>query len=257
MEPNIDVLATLEAKARKTTIEELQQRGRRQLKVIRASEISGMIQESIRKTLEASDLLPREQVDELVDRASAEFDELKEARIKEQHKAREIESKLSQVEKDLEEARLELEKAQNECEALRQQGGAAGAPQAGMGDGGASAAVMMKMMEELMILKAQVQQGTQGAATPAANDGGGGASGLEAQLSKIAGALDEKLDRFGKKMGLSSAVDTANVDFSKLADRALEESAKLESNVDDVEIEKRKGAGIMGNLDKIRKMRGG
>ncbi len=254
MEPNIDVLATLEAKARKTTIEELQQRGRRQLKVIRASEISGMIQESIRKTLEASDLLPREQVDELVDRASAEFDELKEARIKEQHRTREIETKLSQVEQDLEEARQELEKAQAECEALRQQGGAPGAAPAGIGDGGASAAVMMKMMEELMTLKAQVQQGTPGAqAAPAEGD----ISGLEAQLSKIAGALDDKLDRFGKKMGLSSAVDTANVDFSKLADRALEESAKLESNVDDVEIEKRKGAGIMGNLDKIRKMRGG
>ena len=256
MEPNIDVLATLEAKARKTTIEELQQRGRRQLKVIRASEISGMIQESIRKTLEASDLLPREQVDELVDRASAEFEELKEARIKEQHRTREMESKLSKVEHDLEEARLELEKAQTECEALRQQGGAGGAAPAGLGDSGASAAVMMKMMEELMTLKAQVQQGAPGAQAPAAS-AEGDVTGLEAQLSKIAGALDEKLDRFGKKMGLSTAVDTANVDFSKLADRALEESAKLESNVDDVEIEKRKGAGIMGNLDKIRKMRGG
>ncbi len=255
MEPKIDVLATLEAKARKTTIEELQQRGRRQLKVIRASEITGMIQESIRKTLEASELLPREQVDELVDRASAEFEELKEARIKEQHRAREMESKLRAVEKDLDEAQRELERAQQECEALRRQGGA-GASQAGMGDGGASAAVMMKMMEELMTLKAQVQQGAQGA--PASTAGSGGEmNGLEAQLSKIAGALDEKLDRFGKKMGLSSAVDTAQVDFSKLADRALEESSKLESNVDDVEIEKRKGAGIMGNLDKIRKMRGG
>ncbi len=252
MEPKIDVLATLEAKARKTTIEELQQKGRRQLKVIRASEISGMIQESIRKTLEASELLPREQVDELVDRASAEFEELKEARIKEQRQARELATKLAKVQQDLEEAQKELERAHQECEALRQQGGAA-APPAALADGGASAAVMMKMMEELMALKAQVQQGAQGAA-PAA---GGNAAGLEEQLSKIAGALDEKLDRFGKKMGLSSAVDTATVDFSKLADRALEESAKLESNVDDVEIEKRKGAGIMGNLDKIRKMRGG
>ncbi len=239
MEPKSDVLATLEAKARRTSIEELKQRGRRSVRVIKASDIKRLIEQAVERAVAGSDYLSRKEVDDLIDKAQSEFEELKREREAEHEAA-------ARHAKEVEALRAEIAKRDEELEELRRrldQG-------AGSTSGGdpASSALMMKMMEELLTLKGQV-----GGGEP---EGGGGTDAIAAKIESIASALDEKLERFGKKMGVSTAVET-EVDFDGLVSRTVEDSDKLESNLDNVEVEKRTGAGIAGNLARMKKLRGG
>lgn len=92
-----------------------------------------------------------------------------------------------------------------------------------------------------------------------AGAGGGGGGGADAGalaelLDKLSGTLNERLDKFGRKMGISSAVEAGDVKLDGLFSTDLAEG--LESNMDDVQVKKRTGAGIAGNLEKLKKLKG-
>ena len=78
---------------------------------------------------------------------------------------------------------------------------------------------------------------------------------LSAVLEKLEGSINERLEKIGKKMGVSAAVESdAPVDFSGLFKDA---DKKLESNMDNVEVKKTEGGGIAANLARLKKLKGG
>lgn len=90
---------------------------------------------------------------------------------------------------------------------------------------------------------------------PAMAQGGAPMSGdLSAALDKMASTLNERLDKFGKKMGISSAVEGADVNLEGLF---KDDTADLESNMDDVTVKQRTGRGIAANLERLKKLKGG
>lgn len=256
---NADVMASLKAKATHTSLDELKARGKTRVRMIRAKDIEGMIHEAVRRALENSNHLDSEQVDEIVSDSQQEFIQLKREQEECERRERQVElgriqDANSKLEKDNADLRDELHCTIGMLEEQNQKISAEPVQQAAPADG-INAGLVMKMMEELMTLKAQIGSVAQGANTQAAAQSAG--STLEDTLAKkldaIAGSLDSKLEKFGKKMGISAAVDS-DVDLGALFDSALDE--EVESNMDTVVLKQRKGAGIAGNLEKIKKLRG-
>ena len=89
------------------------------------------------------------------------------------------------------------------------------------------------------------------APTPAAV---AGTPDLTAALEKLAGSLNDRLEKLGKKMGISAAVEAGEVKFDGL----FKDSDKaLESNMKNVELKQKSGGGIAANLAKLKKLKGG
>ncbi|MCB9871740.1 MAG: hypothetical protein H6836_05040 [Planctomycetes bacterium] len=112
--------------------------------------------------------------------------------------------------------------------------------------------LMLRMMAEMAEVKASMAHAR--AATPsAAPDGQSG--NVSAALDKIASSLEQRLETFGKKIGISAAVDSKQVDFGALFKQ--EQDVKLESNMGDVQVKQKKGGGIGDTLEKLKKLKGG
>ncbi len=90
---------------------------------------------------------------------------------------------------------------------------------------------------------------------PAAPAQGAAMTGdLSAALDKMASTLNDRLDKFGKKIGVSSAVDGEDVNLEALFNTNVED---FESNMDDVEVKQKTGTGIAANLERLKKLKGG
>ena len=95
-----------------------------------------------------------------------------------------------------------------------------------------------------------------GGARPAAAAAGGIAAtpDVTAALEKLAGSLNDRLEKLGKKMGISAAVEGGEVKFDGLFKSADKD---LESNMGNVEVKQKAGGGIAANLAKLKKLKGG
>ncbi len=129
----------------------------------------------------------------------------------------------------------------------------------------ASALLMMRMMDEIQSLKSQQAAPLAAPAAPttasasaasAAAAPASAAGGVDDKLQAIVGALNDKLEQLGKKMGVSAAVDTSELDFDGLVSHAVD-GVDLESNMGSVEVEQRASSGIAANLARIKKLKGG
>ncbi len=100
-------------------------------------------------------------------------------------------------------------------------------------------------------LKEKLEAAPEPAPAAAAQAGG---PDLTAALDKMASTLNERLDTFGKKMGISSAVDAGDVNLEALFNADTED---FESNMDDVEVKQKTGSGIAANLERLKKLKGG
>jgi hypothetical protein len=112
---------------------------------------------------------------------------------------------------------------------------------------------------EIEQLKAQLAGGggaVPGGARPAAAAAGGIAAtpDVTAALEKLAGSLNERLEKLGKKMGISAAVEGGEVKFDGLFKSTDKD---LESNMGNVEVKQKAGGGIAANLAKLKKLKGG
>ena len=265
MEASTDVLASLEARAEERSLADLEKRGKKTLRVIRKREIAALLQEAVDRAVEKTGWVPPEQVEELRKRSEREFADLKEewqsersehakleARVQEEtERAQELEEVASSLREELDEAQQriqELEAQVSESLGAPSEAGGEQAPSLAGGGDAASAMLMMKMMEEIQTLKAQAQ-GTQPAAAAPSDDA------LASKLDQLVSGLDRKLESFGKKMGISAAVDSSDVDYSGLFEK--DSDSNVETNMGDVEVEKRKGGGIAANLERMKKLRGG
>ena len=101
------------------------------------------------------------------------------------------------------------------------------------------------------------QQGganAQANAAPGAQQAGPAGIDFAAALEKLTGSLNDRLEKLGKKMGVSAAVDAAELNF----DGMFKDTGKtLESNMANIEIKKKEGGGIATNLAKLKKLKGG
>jgi DNA mismatch repair ATPase MutL len=255
MDSKQTVMATLEATAKQKSIDDLKAKGKTKVKVIRAKDIANLIQQAVERALQDSDMLPQGQVDELVEKSKAEFRDLQRKWQQHEQTDHDKDHEIQVLKSQLAEAQQSLSVALAAAQSAPAAAAPAAAPAAADPAQAAPAGIdpntmMLKMMEQLMDLKTQ-------AAAPVQAPQGGGSSedALASKLDAIVGSLDKKLESFGKKMGVSAASDTGEVDLGNLFDSSLD--VEMESNMDTVELEKRESGGIAANLARIKKMKDG
>jgi hypothetical protein len=227
MQSILEVKEALQARSTSTSLDELRQQGRSRVRVIRAEHIAEMIAEAVQRAVSASGLVGPEEVERLV------ADSRREA------------ERAQQMRERVEELEHELDVAQSRVAELEREVASA--------DGGPSSAdgaTVARLMQEVAALKATMHPQPVVQAAPAPNT-----DALAAALDKIAGSLNDRLDSFGRKMGISSAVDASEVNFDGLFKH--NDEAKIESNMDTVQLKQKSGGGIAANLEKLRKLKGG
>ena len=212
-----EVKQALSAKSRTATLDELRKEGRKRVRLIKAEHVAAMITEAVHAAIGNSGLISKEEADTLVAKSKQEFQTIVREREAQLQRAADLESRLR--ERDSEIAQLQQELAT----ARTVQSQVAVAP---------TAAVVT-------------------APTPAAV---AGTPDLTAALEKLAGSLNDRLEKLGKKMGISAAVEAGEVKFDGL----FKDSDKaLESNTKNVELKQKSGGGIAANLAKLKKLKGG
>jgi len=261
MDPKIDVLASLEAKAKETSLEELSRRGKKRLRTIRAKDVAAMIHDAIETALTDTDWVSPEKVEELVAKSKSEFERVHQEWDQERRvaDAREAEAALlrarcAEYEARIEELQARLDYANQQL--AGSMGGQAAVPMAPAGSGAPGAPTPMAPGQPAQP-GVPMQPGAPGQQAEIHSDGMTTAEELLAsKLDSIAGALDAKLEKMGKKMGISAAVGDEAADLEALFKDGLDDG-DVESNIDTVELEKRESGGIAANLERIKKLKGG
>lgn len=269
MESVNEIKEALSARSRTATLDQLRNEGRKRVRLIRAEHVAQMISEAVHAAIEHSGLLGQEEVDHLIEKSRKEFknilrereQELQQSRETEEqleqkeHELSEIKARFSELSKSLASTRAELEQTSNELEALRslpkeqpaEPQPAAPAPTQMQND------MMMSMVQELANLKATMAQ-QQAQPAPAAPQAA--APDFSEALEKLTGSLNSRLETLGKKMGISSAVESDQpLDFGGMFKDAGE--SDLESNMDNIKVKQKSAGGIAANLAKLKKLKGG
>ncbi len=253
MESVNEIKEALSARSRTATLDELRNEGRKRVRLIRAEHVASMISEAVHAAVEQSGLVAPEEVKKLVDKSRQEFRTILREREQELERAQENERTLAERDQEIAELKAQLAAA-----------GASPATAGRSAPGGAAAGAMsnelvMSLVQEMATLKANMmtQQGQgKGGAAAAAATGGGGGTDMTAAIDRLAGSLNERLEKLGTKMGSSAAVDdSAPVDFGGLFKDL--DSKTIESNMDNVEVKQKSGGGIAANLARLKKLKGG
>lgn len=280
MESVKDIKEALSARSRTATLDELRNEGRRRVRVIRAEHIAVMVSEAVNNAIEQSGLVAPAEVNRLVEKSQKEFKAILKEREQEVERAREVENRLAERESEFatlqhkyEAASRALAEAQDELTQLREQRPAAptghvphvphaattatGVTPATVGGNPPSGDLLLTMVQEMANLKANLMQrdaqerapAAPAAAAPAAAD-------FTAAIEKLAGSLNDRIEKIGKKMGVSAAVEAdAPLDFGNLF---KDDGGKsLESNMDNIEVKQKSGGGIAANLARLKKLKGG
>jgi len=277
MESVKDIKEALSARSRTATLDELRNEGRRRVRVIRAEHIAVMVSEAVNAAIEQSGLVAPAEVTRLVEKSQKEFKAILKEREQEVERAREVENRLAERESEFtalqhkyEAASRALAEAQEELSQLREQRPAApviampgltapttGVTPATVGGNPPTGDLLLTMVQEMANLKANLMQRdaqerapvAPAAAAPAAVD-------FTAAIEKLAGSLNDRIEKIGKKMGVSAAVESdAPLDFGNLF---KDDGGKtLESNMDNIEVKQKSGGGIAANLARLKKLKGG
>ena len=240
----------LRGRSQFTSLEELRDSGRQKVRVINPETIASLIQEQLPRFAEENGWVPRDRVEELVEKGRAELRHLLQTREAEVAAAREQLAEVEDMRGRERDSLAEMDRLREENERLRRQAGSGG---------GAGATVapnaMERLLGELATLNANVQSMNKTAGpTPQAS----GDAGLAEKLEGIAERLSRKLDGITVRRGdgsSSGGVNEPEIRFDGLFASDLDRN--LETNMEDVGVKNRDGKGIGGNLDKIRRLRGG
>lgn len=268
MESVQELKQALSARARTASIEELRDQGRRRVRVIRAEQIAGMVDEAVRRALESSEHLTEEKIAEISQRSRDELRSLVAERQREAQEAQrdrellgrtkaelgDLQTEHKAVLEQLEAARLQIEELESQ---LRE------APAASAADALPPGIDLGQMMAELGRLKALVETGA-GAQVPQAPPPQAPQSAaplpdmagqMAAALEGFAKSMDDRLEKLGRKMGISSAVEAGPVKLDALFNDL--DNTEIESNLDTLEVKATKTGGIAANLAKLKKLKGG
>lgn len=241
----INVREVLHAHSYATTVRDLEARGRAKVRVINATEIANLIEQSVKQALAKAE--EGDGLKSLVDKSKAEFADLKKQREADRVAREEGQRQLEQARGDLAEMRTLVESLRKERDEAR----------AAMTPGkpaGASGEVLERLAHEVAMLHdriaAQPAGGVQVQVPVAATLD---TTALNAHLEKLSRGIEDRLDKFGRSMGVSTAVEATEVKYDALFNK----QETLESNVSTVDVKERKGAGIGGVLDRMKRMRMG
>ncbi|MCC6670858.1 MAG: hypothetical protein IT458_07350 [Planctomycetes bacterium] len=244
MESIVDIRHALEARSVTTSLDSLKNKGRDRVRVIRAEQIAEMIAEAVQRAVAGSGLMTQEEVDRLIHESRREFQTVLAQRQKESAEARAALEEIDGVRAELEAAQARV----RELEAELAQGGS------GAANDPAQGRLIQTLMAEVAQLKASMSQPQVVVATQPvqaqAQDGN-----LAAAIAKLAGTLEERIDKIGRKVGVSSAVEADAVDYSRIF--AKGDDKKMESNLDTMQVQQKSAGGIAGNLAKLKKLKGG
>lgn len=293
MESPTDIKAALTTRSRTATLDELRTEGKRRVRVVKADQITQMIEESVHRAVEQSGLLPAAEVEKLVERSRQEFRALMKAREAEAERAQAMSDLLANQEREVADLRRQLADAKAARLAAEQalaeaQAAAAAAPAAAAEEATAQVAaqaqadLLASLRDEMAGMKAALLAqpsaavaapgvvavpgvvatpvvGGIGAAAaqalPAAAAQAAPAVDVSAAIEKLASSLNDRFEKLGKKMGISSAVGGDQpVDLGGLFKSA---DAGLESNINTVETKQKSGGGIAANLARLKKLKGG
>ncbi len=262
MESVNEIKQALSARSRTATLDELRSEGRKRVRLIRAEHVAAMISEAVHAAIEQSGLVAPTEVEKLVEKSRQEFRSILREREQELQRAQDNEQALEEREQELAALRRQLAEltqslaqtqqalaeAQAEAAAARAEAPASRAPAAA--PAGASSELLMSLMQEMANMKASMmhqQAAPQAAAAPGVD--------LSAALEKLTGSLTDRLEKLGKKMGVSAAVESDGpVDFGGLF---KDTGKELESNMQNIEIKQKAGGGIAANLARLKKLKGG
>lgn len=269
MESVNEIKEALSARSRTATLDELRSEGRKRVRLIRAEHVAAMIAEAVHAAIEQSGLIAPEEAERLVEKSRTEFRSILREREAEAQKAHDTEVQLAEREAELAElkhrfeetamalarTRAEMSQVRAEFEDLQQQFANSVAAQAAPAPtapaAGPSSDLLLSLVQEMATLKANLmnQQAQERAPAPSAS------GEFSAAIEKLAGSLNDRLEKLGKKMGVSGAVESdAPIDFGGM----FKDTGKtLESNMDNIEVKQKAGGGIAANLARLKKLKGG
>ncbi|MFO1077713.1 MAG: hypothetical protein U1E73_08300 [Planctomycetota bacterium] len=164
-------------------------------------------------------------------------------------------SELDDLRADLQRARAAEAAVRGELAALEQEVAAARTTAPAPAASAMPTELMMSLFQELAMLKANMLAQRPQAPAPAA-PAAAAAPGVDlaAVLDKLTSSLNDRLETFGRKMGISSATEGAAVDFSGMF---KDTGKELESNMGSIEVKQKAGGGIAANLARLKKLKGG
>jgi len=309
MESHTDIKAALTTRARTVTLDELRTEGKRRVRVVKADQITQMIEESVHRAVEQSGLLPASEVEKLVERSRVEFRALMKTREAEAERSKAMTDLLATQEREVADLRRQLTAAKaalqaaEEALAAWQAAQTAAAPAAAEAEEAAAQAMaqaaaqpaaqaqaelLASLRDEMAGMKAALMAqppvvvaapgganvvpfasaaaaagapAVPGVAAAAASAQAAPAAAaaapavdISAAIEKLANSLNDRFEKLGKKMGISSAVGNDQpVDLGRLFKSA---DAGLESNINTVETKQKSGGGIAANLARLKKLKG-
>jgi DNA mismatch repair ATPase MutL len=286
METVNEIKEALSARSRTATLDELRSEGKKKVRLIRAEHIAAMVSEAVHSAIEQSGLIAPEEAQRLVEKSRHEFRAILQEREQELQRAHTTEQALEERNGEVAECRrqlaalrqeldrstaqqrdteAELYRVRAQFESLQEQQAAAAtetptppaapAPAATAAPG-PSTDLLLSLVQEMATLKANLmhQQAQERAPAPAAA-AAAPAADFSAAFEKLAGSLSDRLEKLGKKMGVSAAVESdATVDFGGL----FKDTGKsLESNMGNIEVKQKAAGGIAANLARLKKLKGG
>jgi hypothetical protein len=223
----INVRDVLEKNSYTTSLEELKTKGRTQVRVIRADQIAAMIEEAVVRIL--GERKSPEEVEVLVGRSKEEFRRMLEERERELTKSRDRLAELEQVRAEHAVLKSENERLQKEVPT-------------NLGE------LLGKLQSEVSAVKESLVAG----ARPAGAAGGAaGEEEVNAKLDKLAKAMNDRLDRIGRKVGASNVIEGEPTDLGAI----FASQPELESNLANVDVKEKTAGGIAGALEKARSLR--
>jgi hypothetical protein len=279
MESIQDVRQALSARAETRSLDDLGKGGRQRVRVIRAEHVGEMIEAAVQRAVAESGLISREEADRLVARSREEFasvhaerqrdaEELVRTRrdLQEADRRREaLTRQLESVEEDL--ASVEAERDDARTRATLADGAKVAAEEriAELEAALVEARRAVQVAEEASVNPADpvTPQAAVVAAPEAANpsapavpsEGSANPHALTEALERLTTSMNERLEKMGRKMGISSAVDADQTSLDGLF--ANLEEQRVESNFDSVEVKQRQTGGIAANLARLKKLKGG
>ncbi len=227
METVKDVRDALSARSRTATLEQLASEGRKKVRLIKAEHVAAMIHAAVHSAIESSGLVSKEEADRLVERSRSEFKSLMREREDELQRLAELQDALQTKDQAIADRDQRIAALERELATARTAGSTSVVASTPM----ASGATIV------------------GAAPAVA-----GSPDLSAAIEKLAGSLNDRLEKLGKKMGISAAVEGEEVKFDGL----FKDTGKdLESNMNNIQVKQKSGGGIAANLERLKKLKGG
>lgn len=228
MKSILEVKQALVEKSRTADLDEFRSKGRSKVRVIRAEQVAALISEAVERAIRDSELVSAEQAHELVEASRRQFREVVAEREAEVAQAREQQEELERLREENAELRRRLEESAD----------------AGSDAGGVGQETVLALMKEVAELKASMSQPAAQAPAP----------DLSAVLGELTGALNERLDKMSRKMGISTAVEAEEVKLDGLFGDDGDEG--LESNIDSIEVKEKTQGGIGSAVERLKKLKG-